>query len=113
MAKARENRGGPGGPSHKFEKPKNVRQTLKRILSYMGAYRMQLIAVVACIIVSALAGVAGTFFIKPIINDHVVPFIGRQDPDLSGFVRLILIVAAIYVIGIICTYIYQRLMINI
>ena len=110
MSAPRETR---GRGSHKYEKPTNVKSTLLRLLKYMGEFRGQLVLIFICLIISALAGVAGTYFIKPIINDYVVPFIGQQNPDLSGFLRLIIIVSAIYGLGVLCSYIYQRLMINV
>ena len=65
------------------------------------------------VIISALSGVAGTYFIRPLINDYIVPLIGQQSPDLSGFISLILTVAAIYVAGVLATWAYQRIMLNI
>lgn len=97
----------------KFDKPQNIKATLKRLMSYMLAYRWQLPVVAVCVIISALSGVAGTYFIKPFINDYVVPLIGQQTPDLSGFIRLIITVAAIYVAGVLATWVYQRIMLNI
>lgn len=97
----------------KFDKPQNIKATLKRLMGYMLAYRWQLPVVAICVIISALSGVAGTYFIKPFINDYVVPLIGQQTPDLSGFIRLIIIVAAIYVAGVLATWVYQRIMLNI
>ena len=48
----------------------------------MLAYRWQLPVVAICVIISALSGVAGTYFIRPLINDYIVPLIGQQSPDL-------------------------------
>ncbi|MBR6408145.1 MAG: ABC transporter ATP-binding protein [Clostridia bacterium] len=95
------------------QKPRNFGQTIKRILSYMGKYRIQLVFVVVCIIVSAGAGVAGNYFLKPIINDYIVPYVGRENPDLSGFISLLITLAAIYLAGVLSTFIYSRLMVNI
>lgn len=105
---------GPGGHGRaKFEKPQNAKATLSRLLKYLGHYRGRLALIAAGIIVSALASVVGTYFIKPIINDYVVPLIGQQHPDLSGLLRLIVVLAAIYALGIGASYLYQRLMINV
>ncbi|MDD3705822.1 MAG: ABC transporter ATP-binding protein [Clostridiaceae bacterium] len=94
-------------------KPKNTVKTLKRILKYMHAYRLQLIVVVLSILVSTGASVAGTYLLKPIINLYIVPYIGNENPDMTGFISMIGIMAAIYAIGVLTTYIYNRLMINI
>ncbi|MBQ1502154.1 MAG: ABC transporter ATP-binding protein, partial [Firmicutes bacterium] len=111
MAAPRENKA--HGGNRNYEKPQNAKGTLLRLLKYMLAFRGQLALIFICIIVSALAGVAGTYFIKPVINNYVVPFIGAQHPELSGFIRLIAVMAGIYVLGIAATYTYQRLMINV
>lgn len=96
-----------------MQKPKNVKATLSRLLKYMLGYRWQLIVVALCVIISVVASVAGTYFIRPLLNDYIVPFIGQQNPELSGFVRMIVIMAVIYVFGIIATYLYQRIMLKI
>ncbi len=116
MAKERvtEVRGrGPGGGPRGFSKPKDVSKTLKRLLKYLLEYKFNLVFIVIAIIGSSAAGVAGTYLLKPIINDYVVPFIDKENPDLSGFVRMIGIMASIYSFGVICSYTYNRLMITV
>ena len=104
MAETRENKGGPGGHSHKFEKPRDVKGTLRRILSYLAPFKWRLALTLVCVLVSALSGVVGTWFVKPILNQYVVPFIGQGQADLSGFLRLILLLAAIYGLGVLASY---------
>jgi len=94
-------------------KPKNTGKVMKRILLYMWDYKLQLFAVALAILVSSAAGVAGTYFLKPIINQHIVPFIGHKDPDLSGFLSTISMLGLIYIVGVAATYAYNRLMLNI
>ncbi len=105
--------GGPGGGPRGFAKPKNTSKTLKRLLNYLLEYKLHLIAIVIAIIGSSLSGVAGTYFLKPIINDYVVPFIGQENPDLSGFIGMIGIMAAVYAFGVICSFTYNRLMLKV
>lgn len=94
-------------------KPKNAGKTLKRIMTYMFQFKLQLLMVAVAILASSAAGVAGTYFLKPIINQHIIPFIGQKDPDLSGFISIISLLGAIYIIGVAATYTYNRLMLNI
>lgn len=94
-------------------KPKNTGRVMKRILAYMWDYKLQLLAVALTILVSSAAGVAGTYFLKPIINQHIVPFIGHKDPDLSGFISTMSMLGLIYIVGVAATYAYNRLMLNI
>lgn len=102
-----------GPRSQSFEKPENVKKTLARILKYMFAYKIQLVFIAIGIIGSSLSGVAGTYMIKPVVNDYIIPAIGQKNPDLSGFISTIFLIAAIYVLGIICAYLYNRLMLNV
>lgn len=104
---------GSHGSSRVMKKPQDVKRTIKRILSYMKDYRPQLLFVVFAIIISAAAGVAGTYFLKPLINQYIVPFIGKESPDLSGFIAMLSLMGAIYVTGAISTYAYSRVMITV
>lgn len=102
--------GGPGFRS--VEKPKDIKKTLRRLLNYMKDYRLQLVIVFVALILSSLAGVAGTYFLKPIING-LVAFVGQDSPDLSGFIRTLLIMGIIYAVGAAATFLYNRLMLNV
>jgi ATP-binding cassette subfamily B protein len=103
------------GPYNKrpAAKPKNAGKTLKRIMEYMFAYRLQLAVVAISIIVSAGANVAGTYFLKPIINLYIVPYIGSKNPDMAGFISMIGVLIVIYLLGVAATFTYNRLMLNI
>ncbi len=105
--------GGHGPQRHKgLEKPKNIKKTLQRIFSYLLDYKMQLIFVFIGIIISSSAGVAGTYLLKPLINS-LVAVRKMPNPDLSGFFSTLLLLVIIYLGGVIATYSYNRLMINI
>ena len=91
-------------------KPKNVKKTILRILSYMRGFQVHLFFAVLCIVVSAAASIAGTYFLKPLINNYILPFIGQQNPDLSDFILMLVIMAAIYLLGVVTTFTYSRLM---
>ena len=64
---------------------------------------------------SAGAGVAGTYFLKPILNDYIVPFIGKETTpaDLWPFIRMLMVMAGIYLIGTFSGYFCNRIMIRI
>lgn len=117
MARTEQNQRQMGGPHSRGtrvrEKPKNPAKTIKRIFGYMSEYKVQLIFVFLGIIGSSLSGVAGTYLLKPIINDYIVPLIGQEAPDLADFISMLLVVGAIYLAGIICAYMYNRLMLNV
>lgn len=103
-------------PPHKnmgMKKPKDGKKTLFRILHYLEEYRFQLVLVALLVIVSSGAGVVGTYFLKPIIDNDIAPWIGNANPDLSGLLRTIILLAVIYAAGALCTYAYNRIMVNI
>ena len=85
---------GNRGRGRRIEKPQNAGKTLLRILSYLKHYKACLIIAAVCMVVTALATVGGTYFLKPALNDYIVPLIGQQNPDLSGFIRMLCIMAA-------------------
>ena len=91
-------------------KPKNVKKTILRILSYMRGFQVHLFFAVLCIVVSAAASIAGTYFLKPLINNYILPFIGHQNPDLSDFILMLAVMAVIYLLGVVTTFTYSRLM---
>ena len=85
-----------------------------RLLKYLfTTYKLQFFIVLVAIIVSAIASVLGIQFIQQLIDNYIVPLIGKQKPDFSSLMQAILRMAGIYAVGIIATYIYNRLMINI
>lgn len=96
-----------------MKKPKNAKKTVARIMSYLSEYRLMLILVCILVALSSGAAVAGTYFLKPIIDDFIAPMIGSQNPDFTDLLRIIIMLAAIYAMGAICTYAYNRIMVNI
>ena len=89
-------------------------KTIKRLLKYViKDYKLQLVVVLISIIISALVGVLGVQFIKYLIDDFITPLLGNSNPDYTALLNVILIMGAIYLLGVICTYLYNRLMINI
>ena len=90
------------------------RKTIKRLLKYVTEnYKLQLAVVLVSIIISALVGVIGTQFIKYLIDDFITPLLGSESPDYSGLLNVIMIMAVIYLVGVVCTFTYNRLMVNI
>ena len=96
------------------KKKGNKLKTIKRLLKYVVKdFKGQLAIVLVSIIISALVGVLGVQFIKYLIDDFITPLIGSQSPDFTALLNVIMVMALIYLLGVICTYIYNRLMVNI
>ena len=102
---------GPRGMSG-GSKSKTPIKTLNRLMSYVfSKYKIQFIIVVICIIISSLVNVLGTLFLKNLIDDYITPFIGQKNPDFMPLIKAISYMAAIYLIGVVTTYAYNRIMI--
>ena len=100
-------------PRHGYQKPANPLKALLRVFSYLKGSRWLLIIVALCLMVSSLAGIIGTYMLKPIINDYIVPAIGQQNPDLSGFISTLATLGMVYLAGVIASYITSRLMVTV
>ena len=99
----------PRGPVQKVENPEKL---LARLMKYIGkTYTIHLIVVVICIFASVLANVQGTMFMKSLIDDYITPLLGKADPDFGPLMQAIMRVAGFYLLGVSCTFIYNRVMV--
>ena len=105
----------PGPRPMRMAKPKSASKTFSRVLGYMFRQKWLLCVVLLLVLLSAGAGVAGTYFLKPILNDYIVPFIGKETTpaDLWPFIRMLMVMAGIYLIGTFSGYFCNRIMIRI
>ena len=67
----------PGPRPMQMAKPKSASKTFSRVLGYMFRQKWLLCVVLLLVLLSAGAGVAGTYFLKPIWNEYIVPVIGK------------------------------------
>ena len=90
----------------------NPGKMLGRLMGYIYKnYRIHIIVVVIGIVVSVLANVQGTMFMKTLIDQYIMPLLKAETPDFHPLAMAILRVACFYAIGVACTYTYNRLMI--
>ena len=87
------------------KKPKNLRYTIRMLLSYMGRHKLILLVVAVLVTISALANLLGTYMIRPVVNNLVS---GEVDTLLSG----VILTAAIYGIGALSAYGYTQAMVK-
>lgn len=87
--------------------------TMNRLLSYLKEYKLRFTVVLFCILVSAVAGVAGSLFLQVVIDDYITPLLKIASPDFAGLFQAVLTMAAIYLIGILATLFYNRTMVSI
>ena len=94
--------------------PHFKKDTIKRLISYITKkYKLNFCLVLFCIIISAIVGVLGSLFIKTVIDNYITPMLQTQNIVYDGLLRLILIMSLVYLIGIICNYLYNRTIVNI
>ena len=74
-------------------------------------YKYHLIFVLIGIFVSVLANVQGTMFMKTMIDDYIIPLTQAKVPDFAPFAWAIARVAGFYLIGVLCAYMYNKIMI--
>lgn len=95
-------------------KKKRPDQILKRVLGYMlKNYRWSFAGVVVCILMTAITTLYGTLFTQRLIDDYILPLTRAQMPDFLPLAKALAGLAAVYALGIICAYSYNRIMINI
>ena len=111
MSRMAPGRRGPmaGGP-----KPKNQGKTLKRLISVIFKdYKLHFLVVLVLIIISALAGVAGSMFIQSLIDDYITPLLSQPSPDFRPLLLAIGRMACIYLAGVVSIFLYNRMMVTV
>ena len=93
-------------------KPKNTRNTIARVFSYVGQYKKRLVLVVFCMLLSTAATLAGSYLLRPIINRIADPAIDAP-ARVAYLARMLLVLAGVYLAGIAGTYLQGRLMIGV
>ena len=95
-------------------KVKDPLKTFKRLLGLITKrYKFQFILVFVCIIISVLASVQGTMFIKSLIDVYIIPMLSQPTPDFTPLLLAIARVAGFYLIGAAATYVQSRIMVYI
>ena len=102
---------GPHGPGHApkggFRKPKNMRGTLHKLMRYLGRYKAHLALVVILLFISSACTVGGSYLIKPLINDYILP------GDFPGLAKMLGLMALVYIVGAVCSFGYARIMVHV
>ncbi len=101
----------PKGFGGKMPKMQNPRKTIQRLLSYVFAkYKLHFFLVLVCILLSSVAGVAGSMFLKILIDNYIAPLLLQSNPVYTSLIHALTIMAGIYIVGILSSLLYTRLM---
>ncbi len=86
-----------------FQKPKNLKRTVGRILSYLSRSKLQVAGVVLMLLLSTGSSLAWSYFLKPLINDYIIP------GDFRGLASAMAVLGLIFLVGILAAYGQMRL----
>ncbi|MBE5776685.1 MAG: ABC transporter ATP-binding protein [Clostridiales bacterium] len=87
--------------------------TLKRLLKYLGKYKFRLIGVCLSLVITSYCGVQASRFLGVLIDEHIAPLLLEATPKFDGLILALAKMVVIYLVSIIFTYLYQRLMISV
>lgn len=94
--------------------PKNPGKLLKRLMGMiMKYYGVAVVIVAICIIINVLANVQGTMFMQSLIDDYITPLLKSETKDYMPLLKAIGRVAGFYGVGIVASYTYNRIMVNV
>ena len=121
--------GGPGGPGRRGPqrtgggKPKNTAATVKRLLSYIAAYRGRLVLVMFCMLMSTASSLVGGYILRPIINALAsgesvtwfagMPFAITFDSPVEYLATVLFVIGCVYAVGIVASYLQARIMLTV
>lgn len=97
-------------------KPKmgNPKKSIKRLLGYIFKnYKIHCFVVLACILISSIASVIGTMFLKNLIDDYILPFINQKEVNFTPLLMMLMKMAVVYYVGVLATWTFSRIMVNV
>lgn len=105
MPAKRPNNGKKGIPINSID-PK----TVKRLFSYFKGYRLKMVLVIVCIVLSTVASVSSSLFIKSLIDDYIAPLVTQDVPDFTPLIWALCGMACLYLTGVLSSLFYNRVM---
>ncbi len=94
---------GPHGGKD-FRKPKDTKGTLLRILGYAGKYKGLVVWIFVTMLLSTGCSLAGSYFLKPLIDDYIVPLIAQEEKNFLPLLGQLGILGAIYLVSALASY---------
>ena len=94
-------------------KPQYSGATIKRLMAYIAGHAKGIFVLSClCVLVSTVANVSGSMFMQVLVDQYIAPLLLEDNPVFTGLARVLLTMAAIYLIGVLCTLCYSRLMVR-
>ena len=86
-----------------YKRPKNTKKAMKNLLRYLGYHKWLLLLVAVLVAISSGVSIAGTYLIRPVINDYAIP------GDIPGLIRMMLAMGILYLCGVCATFAYNQI----
>jgi len=96
-----------GRQGHGYQRPKDLMGTVGKLLKYLAPYRLRLVLVLICLLLSSVGSIASGYLMKPLINNYILP------GDFAGLARMLVLMALIFAASAACSYAYARIMVGI
>ena len=78
-----------------------------QMLSYLGRHKWYMLMIALLVTVSASASILGTYLLKPVINNYIIP------GDIPGLVKMLILMGILYLCGALSCYAYNQMMVHI
>ena len=115
MSNSANTNAGSGAGNGRGGKPtvtKNPLKTAKRLLGYVtSTYKVQFVLVLFCILISSIASISVSLSLRYLLDDFIIPLIGHKDPDFSELYMALTVLACIFALGVVATFLYTRTMV--
>ena len=115
MSNSANTNAGSGAGNGRGGKPtvtKNTLKTAKRLLGYVtSTYKVQFVLVLFCILISSIASISVSLSLRYLLDDFIIPLIGHKDPDFSELYMALTVLACIFALGVVATFLYTRTMV--
>ena len=92
---------------------KNPKQTISRLLAYMSGYKKTMIVVVLCILFTSIAQAVSSVSLGILVDDYITPMLSLEVPDYSPLIRFLCVIACIYLVGMVSSFLYNYLMVRV
>ena len=97
------------------DRPKVSAGTIKtagRLMKYVtGPYKVQFIIVLICILMTSVSTIAVSLSLRFLLDDFILPLVGQQDPNFSELYKAMAVLACIFILGVIASFVYNRMMV--
>ena len=89
-----------------YSRPKDTKKAIKQLMGYLGHHKWYMAAIAVLVTISALASITGTYLLKPVINNYIIP------GDIPGLLRMMILMGIMYLCGASSCWVYNQLMVH-